>query len=389
MRINLSRENLKKILEMENVSEIPFPQLYQLFIEEEELAEYVPDGICQMDPRNYDRILFNTTRSKRPHDNISDLSKRVKPSAEKKCIICEGETTGVIDVADLSEGFTFINKNLFPIVYPMGVCANVPSGTSYESTGLPSGKLACGFHFLQWTSSYHDTDWHNMSLEDRKVVIQRLAALEEKLLKESISIIPKTDPWDDPDGYHGFVSIVKNYGALVGGSLAHGHQQIALTNIMPNDCLSNLRFERGRGETFSAYMQRISPPGLVIRNYENAVLILPFFMRRPYEMMLFVKNHKKKYLHQLSEGEVESLAEGLYDAINAIHYIMPRLGREIAYNLVLHNGPGAGIYLDFHPYTQELGGFEHLGLFVCQGNPPDAAKYLREVINASTKDSSY
>jgi hypothetical protein len=45
------------------------------------------------------------------------------------------------------------------------------------------------------------------------------------------------------------------------------------------------------------------------------------------------------------------------------------IGKPIAYNIVGHTGPGAGIFFDFLPYTQETGGFEHLGLFVCQNTP--------------------
>ena len=41
-----------------------------------------------------------------------------------------------------------------------------------------------GLHFLQWMSSLHDKDWHNMPLEDRVVVMRRLAALEKKLLAD-------------------------------------------------------------------------------------------------------------------------------------------------------------------------------------------------------------
>ena len=33
-------------------------------------------------------------------------------------MVCQGETTGIIDVAELSEGVTFINKNLYPALYP-------------------------------------------------------------------------------------------------------------------------------------------------------------------------------------------------------------------------------------------------------------------------------
>jgi hypothetical protein len=61
--------------------------------------------------------------------------------------------------------------------------------------------------------------------------------------------------------------------------------------------------------------------------------------------------------------------------------IMPRVGREIAYNVITNNGPGAGLYFEFLPYTQEIGGVEHLGLFVCQELPERAAAWLREIVS--------
>jgi hypothetical protein len=48
---------------------------------------------------------------------------------------------------------------------------------------------------------------------------------------------------------------------------------------------------------------------------------------------------------------------------------MPSIGREIAHNVITNNGLGVGLYFEFLSYTQEIGGFEQLGLFVCQGNP--------------------
>jgi len=53
--------------------------------------------------------------------------------------------------------------------------------------------------------------------------------------------------------------------------------------------------------------------------------------------------------------------------------------------VVTSNGPGAGLYFDFLPYTQEIGDVEHLGLFVCgrelgQKRPERAAEHLREIV---------
>ena len=48
--------------------------------------------------------------------------------------------------------------------------------------------------------------------------------------------------------------------------------------------------------------------------------------------------------------------------------------------MVTFNGPGAGLYFEFLPYTQEMGGYEHLGLIMCQANPAAVAEHLRSVV---------
>jgi galactose-1-phosphate uridylyltransferase len=171
--------------------------------------------------------------------------------------------------------------------------------------------------------------------------------------------------------------IIKNHGRLVGGSLAHGHQQIGLSNIVPRRICDNQRFEKERGERFSTYLLRENPADLLVQDYGSVSLLVPYFMRRPYDMLLLVKDARRQYLHELSEEEILAVAEGWHDAIRTIRSIMSEIGREIAYNVVTHNGPGAGLYFEFLPYTQEMGGFEHLGLLVCQGNPQDAAARIR------------
>jgi galactose-1-phosphate uridylyltransferase len=369
MNQQLDRETLARILQAENVESLAFPEFLELV--KGEITQFLPDGVCQVDPRNGDRILFTSARGQRPHDNVPKSSGEAP--VERECVICQGKTTAVVDVADLSEGFTFINENLFPILYPFEA--------KHSKRGV-QGQTAAGFHFVQWTSSLHNRDWQNMPLADCTIAVQRLAALEKKLLADSRELFPVPKPWVEQSGYryYGFVSIVKNYGHLVGGSLAHGHQQIALSNVLPKRILDNWRFEEERGETFSAYLMRENPADLLVRDYGSMVLVVPYFMRRPYDMLLLVKDVGKQHVHELSSAEITAMAEGWRDGIRAMRAIMPQLGREIAYNVIVHNGPGAGLYVEFFPYVQEIGGAEHLGLFICQGNPASVAAWLREYI---------
>jgi hypothetical protein len=82
-----------------------------------------------------------------------------------------------------------------------------------------------------------------------------------------------------------------------------------------------------------------------------------------------------------AKEELAPVADGWRDAIGVILWVMAKIDRETAYNVITHNGPGAGLYFEFLPYTQETGGFEHLGLYICQANPGDTASQLKEFLN--------
>jgi galactose-1-phosphate uridylyltransferase len=303
-------------------------------------------------------VVYSTARSVRPHDHPEE--EKAQAAGDPDCIICQGKTTGVIDVANLSEGFTFINKNLFPAFYPFG------------SEGVS------GLHLLQWTSSFHEADWHNLTLQDASIVMSRLAALEGSLLEVNLSA--------DVEGSRGFVSIFKNYGALVGSSLSHGHQQIMLTSVPPSSVGIHRIFHQEHGESFAEYLLRETPEELVVKDYGQAVLLVPDFMRRPYVMMLAIKDTQKSYLHELTADEIEAVAHGWHDATHSYQTLMPRIDKEIAYNILTHNGAGAGLYFEFLPYTQILGGLERMGLYICTELPDVAARRLSDVIGEGSRN---
>jgi len=321
---NLDRNTLQKLLQLSDIDDLPLSEIAELFRQEINEPRYLPEQVYQIDPRSGERILYHTARSKRIHDNLPDSS---ESAPAVSCVVCEGKTTRIVDMAPLSQGFTFINKNLYPVVYPFK--------DRSEDFG-PRQHTVRGMHFLQWTSSYHDKDWRNMPLEDNAKVLQRLAKLERKLIEETLDndVGIKKNPSGETGERHAI--IFKNYGHLK-------------------------RTEE-----------------LTVRDYGPAVLVVPYFMRRPYDMMLLVKDTAKRHIFELSDSEIEAVAEGWADGTRAIHMVMPQIWREIAYNIVTHNGPGAGLYFEFLPYTQEIGGIEQLGLIVCQEDPHQAASHLRE-----------
>ena len=335
MARELPRSSLAALLQASDIGDLSPAELIELFRQEPGINSFLPDGAFTTDPRNGDHILFNAARANRPQDNRPAGARQ--PLEEKPCIICQGQTTGVVDMAELSQGFTFINKNLFPALFP--------SERQRESDNRPDARKVSGLHFLQWTSSLHDKDWHNMPAADRVTVMERLAALERKLIHESAGLLALPEAPAAGTQEAGSVLITKNYGRLVGGSLIHGHQQIVLSSVMPRRFADNQRFERSQGETFSSYIQRANPRDLTISDYGAAVLLVPYFMRRPYDMLLLLKNDSRRYLHQMNSAEISAVADGWRDAIRAIRAIMPAIGRETAYNILTHTGPGAGLLL--------------------------------------------
>jgi len=375
---HLITEKFTPLIQANSIEELSAEEIIKLFQDESALNTFKPSGNSQIDPRNGERILFNTVRSNRPHDYHlhEDNSEEAKI-----CPICEGNTTGVLDWAKLSQGFTFINKNLYPILtLKKEGGGNGVDNFSEENWLNPKGFTASGLHFLQWTSSYHDRDWHNMPIRDCEIVMNRLAALEKRLLKLSSEINPETTKQKGENFRTGIVSIVKNHGSAVGGSLVHGHQQIVLSDILPRRAYENWSFKQKYGISFAEYLLSVNPKEYLVRDYGAASLMVPYYMRRPFDMVLVLRDTQKAYLHELNTEEIKAVALSWKEAINIFLQIMPALGKAVNYSIITNNGPGAGLYFEFLPYTQPNGGFEHLGLSVSQGEPGDVAEQIRELL---------
>jgi galactose-1-phosphate uridylyltransferase len=356
----LSADALNQLVRTHRVGDLDRDTLAHIVRHELGSTTALPDGTCAIDPRTGDVIVHTSARARRPHDNRPGAPAAVA-APERACPICEGKTTGIVDVAPLpaSRSQTFINENLFPVLYPW-----------------PGDEQAAhGMHFVQWTSTLHDRDWHNLPVSDCQVVMERLAALEGALL---------TGTRDD----RGYVLIIKNSGHLVGASLAHGHQQILWSNLLPRRLAGNAVFEEQHGEPLSRYLLRENPPELTVVDYGPALLAVPYFMRRPYDTVLIVKDTEKAYLSDLDSAEIGAVAHGWHDATRAMHHVLRGLGREVAYNVLAHNGPGAGLYFEFLPYVQEVGGLEHLGIYVCQETPATAAEELRRFLAGGMASTS-
>jgi len=95
-------------------------------------------------------------------------------------------------------------------------------------------------------------------------------------------------------------------------------------------------------------------------------------------LLTALKDVSRQFLFELNKEELLSICQAWSDVTNLFLDIMPEIGRQPAFNILVHNGPGAGLYIEFLPYTQEMGGYEQLGLWVCQADPAHIAEQMRQ-----------
>lgn len=351
-----------------DISEHSFKSLLDYLVADHKVQGHAPDDLCQLDPRDGSMIIYAEHRSLRRDEHQTS-----QPVASG-CPICEGKLTNVVDATKQSEGFTFISQNMYPVLYPKNLNPKDVSPYPLDSDPKHHGRDAYGFHLLQWTSSIHDRDWHNLPFNDVLICMQRLSQLEKKLLLESAGYMPKNS---EENSKHGYVSVIKYYGAAAGASLTHGHQQIAFSNIMPQRMFNNARFFDRHQKTFSEYLWQENPDSLTVSEIGTARIVVPYFMRRPFNVLVILDT-QSEYLHELSEQRLEDLTRAMQRVVKTFHKLLPDLGRDISYNMALHTGPDNHVYAEFFPMIQTTGGFERIGLWICQLSAEHAAAQLRE-----------
>lgn len=368
-------QQLPQLAHQPDITEYNFGNLLSFLVDDRHVHGRNAEDLCQLDPRDGSMIIYAEHRSLRQdeHQAKDSINQDNKTLLSTICPICAGKLTNVVDYAKQSEGFTFISQNMYPVLYPKNLRPDETAVQSLYPDPKHLGRAAFGFHLLQWTSSIHHLDWHNIPLSDALICMQRLSALEEKVLKQSAGYMPLSNM---EDHFHGYVSIIKNYGAAAGASLTHGHQQIAFSNIMPQRTFNNCRFFQRHGKTFSEYLLSDNPESLTIAEYASVKIVIPYFMRRPFNVMILLDT-QAEHLHQLSARILANMTMAMQKVIQTFHRLLPALGREVSYNMAIHTGPDNNVYVEFFPIIQASGGFERIGLWICQLSAQNAAAQFR------------
>ena len=172
----------------------------------------------------------------------------------------------------------------------------------------------------------------------------------------------------------------KNQGPYSGGSLRHPHSHILASSITPP--LLKIEAEKlsGEGCVICRYAdEEVSGPRAVLSTKSFAA-ICPWASREPYELMIFPKNHLRRFadLRDIDLLELSSMLSTLFKALKKI------LG-DPSFNLVLHTKPKD--VDDFHwhieiiprilmPMVAEIGLEVHVNTML----PEKAAENLRTAI---------
>jgi hypothetical protein len=105
-------------------------------------------------------------------------------------------------------------------------------------------------------------------------------------------------------------------------------------------------------------------------------------MRRPLSAFVVPTGDDTGWLHHMPPEVLDACAFAIARLTLAVSVAMASSGAEPAWNLVCHAGPGCGPLFELRAFTQPLGGYEHLGLYLCEERPETTAARLRAVINA-------
>ena len=171
------------------------------------------------------------------------------------------------------------------------------------------------------------------------------------------------------------MGVIKNRGRRVGGSVAHDHQQIMLSAAVPREPALTVDLgPRLLVETPEAL--------LVERVHGLCTTLVPTFMSRPLAAFIVPHGPPVGWVHHLEPVVLAALAVAFARLCAATDALMASSHGEPAWNAILHTGPGCAPLLELRPFTQPLGGYEHLGIYLCEEHPERSAERLREAVAA-------
>ena len=315
-------------------------------------ARHAPDALGSFDPRAHLPIAYSEARATRLVESFD------------ACAVCESRTCPAADVTPLpGDDLAWLTPNLYPILLPPA------GGTAGETTGLPLH----GLHLVHWSSLRHDGGFVGAEAPVAAALLEQLARAEEFLLHNSGADYPLSGTGPDGLPHRGHAGLIKNRGRRVGGSVEHDHQQLLLSNqpFAEPPLTRGLRARLLESATLALHVDDVD--GL-------ARTLVPPFMRRPLHAFIVPVARDAGWLHHLEPAVRDACALAIARLTHAVTASMAAARQDPAWNLVCHAGEGCGPIFELRAFTQPLGGYEHLGLYLCEERPATSAGRLRDAL---------
>lgn len=331
-------------------------------------------------------VIIATERAKRP-DQFS--SSQQETASEKPCPFCEGsETQTPPEIYSVRPKHTQSNGpgwelRVVPSIAPFLM---IEGGLDRRGKGLYDVMNGVGAHEVVIETNQHIANMADLSEgQVAKVItcyIDRILDLEK-------------------DKRFKYVLVFKNYGWTAGGGrVRHSRSQLIATPVNPKrvkEELAGSRFYYDYHERCvfcDLIKQELESKERLILDIDGFIAVTPFAARFPFEVWILPKRHSSDFTTLDMPGRL--------DLARVLKKVLGKLKKGLndpSYNYVLHTSPfrrqkigyWKSIDYDYHwhievmPRLTRVAGFEWgTGFYICPLPPEDAAKFLREVNEATT-----
>jgi len=335
-------------------------------------ARHIPDDRGALDPRWALPVAYSEARA---HRLVEDYG---------ACAVCENRTCPAADIAPLpGDDLAWLTPNLYPMLLPPGegdpratptIPGSPPVGSHAGSGFRAAEDLPLhGVHLVHWSSLRHEGGLIGADASTAAALLAQLAHAEAFLLHRSSAAYPHSGLGADGVPHRGYAGLIKNRGRRVGGSVEHDHQQLLLSN----QPFAEPPLSRG----LRARLLAGASAALAVDDIDGlARTLVPPFMRRPLHAFIVPVADDAGWLHHLDERVRDACALAIARLTHAVSAAMDSHGQEPAWNLTCLAGEGCGPVFELRAFTQPLGGYEHLGLYLCEERPATSAARLREAL---------
>lgn len=212
-----------------------------------------------------------------------------------------------------------------------------------------------------------------------------LARLDDRRVEEVFMVL-RARARVHADAGLAHVQVLVNHGRAAGASIAHPHAQVLALEFVPPLVHAALdRFTAARHDVVAEDFATSGPQGGRIVDGDSVWAWCPWAAASPYEVRVSAPDAGVRF-EDAPDAALASVARVTRDVVAGIGRVLG----EVAYNVVLHNGPAAGDiafhwYLTVVPRVSTVAGFElGTGVLVNTVTPVAAAEQLRDAMEGGT-----